>query len=355
MKVSVLHSQNNSPNEICFLYPLLKFRKYLAYNNINLNFTHNLQGIEADIILLSSKWFSSLWSSKGPEYIFKILQDLKSKSSKLIWYDISDSTGTTHFMVLPFVDGYLKNQIFKDKNNYLNKYYGSRIYCDFMHRNFQVEDSNPGEPHLNYIPAFDDLAKVRCGWNSGLAYFGSKRHWQSYLFSKYKGSYKYFRNKWVSPLSNRDLKVSCRIGTNYSRNTISASRRMIIEKLTDNLPMNKLSYKQYLNELRHSVSAISPFGLGEISLRDFEIVLNGAAVIKQDMSHLETWPNLWLNNQTYLDIKWDFSDLEQKLEFAKDDVEQMKQYAITSQQIYKQALGSKDSPAIFCRRLVGSL
>ena len=42
----------------------------------------------------------------------------------------------------------------------------------------------------------------------------------------------------------------------------------------------------------------SPFGWGELGVRDYETFIFGAALVKPDMAHTETWPNLFVRGQT---------------------------------------------------------
>ena len=37
--------------------------------------------------------------------------------------------------------------------------------------------------------------------------------------------------------------------------------------------------------------------------------MTGAVLVKPDMSHLETLPDLYRPGETYLPVRWDFSDL----------------------------------------------
>ena len=60
----------------------------------------------------------------------------------------------------------------------------------------------------------------------------------------------------------------------------------------------------------------SPFGLGEICYRDFEILFSGCLMIKPDMKHIKTWPNIYIPMETYIPCRWDFSDLEEKVRWA---------------------------------------
>ena len=53
---------------------------------------------------------------------------------------------------------------------------------------------------------------------------------------------------------------------------------------------------------------LSPFGWGELCLRDYEAVLGGALLLKPDMSHLETWPDVFVPHDTYAPFDWDATD-----------------------------------------------
>lgn len=353
MKLIILHSNYFSPNELGLLSPLYKYRGNLEkIYNIKLQFTSVLTEVEGDAVIISSKWFSRYWGEGGPEQVFNRLKDIRSKTNKIIWFDISDSSGTTHFMVLPYIDLYLKNQVLRNKELYLEKFYGSRIYADFIHRKFGIYDDSEGPPHLNFITSKKNLEKVKVGWNSGMAYYGQYRYIQNYLVSKKSKAIKLFRHKWYSPHYPKKTTLSCRIGTNYSRRTISESRKMIRKLLSHILPgEEKLSHKQYYRELRESRSVLSPFGLGEISLRDFEVTVNGGAIIKQNMSHLDTWPNLWVDGLSYLAFAWDMSDLQSQIEFALSQPRIMTEYAVEAQSIYKNTIDSEKSSQIFCERL----
>jgi hypothetical protein len=59
---------------------------------------------------------------------------------------------------------------------------------------------------------------------------------------------------------------------------------------------------------------VSPFGYGEVCFRDFEAVVAGCLLVKPDMSHLETTPNIYRPFQTYIPVRWDFADLAATVE-----------------------------------------
>lgn len=76
---------------------------------------------------------------------------------------------------------------------------------------------------------------------------------------------------------------------------------------------------QFLSELRHSKVCLSPFGYGEVCWRDFEAVSSGAVLLKPDMSHIETDPDIFVPWETYVPLAWDLSDLADVLRRLLDD------------------------------------
>jgi hypothetical protein len=69
----------------------------------------------------------------------------------------------------------------------------------------------------------------------------------------------------------------------------------------------------YNKEILDVKAILSPFGWGEVCFRDFEAIFNGGVLVKPNMSHLQTYPNVFQNNLTYLPIQWDGEDLAEKV------------------------------------------
>jgi len=82
-----------------------------------------------------------------------------------------------------------------------------------------------------------------------------------------------------------------------------------------------IGHRQYMQELGASKICFSPFGYGEVCWRDYEAVMCGALLLKPDMSHVETDPDIFRAGETYVPVRWDFSDLEEKVRhyLAHDD------------------------------------
>ena len=74
-----------------------------------------------------------------------------------------------------------------------------------------------------------------------------------------------------------------------------------------------IRHDQFLAELRSSKVCFSAFGYGEVCWRDYEAIQNGAVLLKQDMSHIETLPDVFVADETYVPVRWDLSDFEDKV------------------------------------------
>ena len=95
-------------------------------------------------------------------------------------------------------------------------------------------------------------------------------------------------------------------------------------------------WKLFMSELRNSKLCLSPFGFGELCWRDIEAILSGAVLIKPDMSHLETLPDLYEAEETYLPVRWDYSNFEEVAARALNDKELRKHLARSAwQRVHK--------------------
>ncbi len=84
-------------------------------------------------------------------------------------------------------------------------------------------------------------------------------------------------------------------------------------------PYGRIHKRHYMRELQDSLLCFSPFGYGEVCWRDYEAAYAGTLLIKPDMSHIETAPDIFLAGQTYLPCAWDFSDLGDVVERGLGD------------------------------------
>ena len=81
-----------------------------------------------------------------------------------------------------------------------------------------------------------------------------------------------------------------------------------------NILTEKKPKPEYLQLLYNSKLAISPFGMGEVCFRDFELMQFGTLMLKPNMSNINTYPNPYIENKTYIPINSDWSNLEEEIE-----------------------------------------
>lgn len=346
--INILTKGFDSPNGCAFLFPLIKNRRALLDRGIDISFYSNINNsiYDCDILIVESKYFSPDWE-KNTNQVLEKFEEFHQKIKKIIYFDISDSSGFPHARVLPYVDAYAKNQLLKDRTHYLKPLYGHRLYTDYYHKHYGIKDKNPlySEPIENP----DLLKKLKLGWNSGLAdysLYGPYRM-MSYRKIRIPGLLAYPR-KYTRPEKKRMHDLSCRMGITYDRDSVAWQRREMRSKLKSFVLTNKLSRQQYYRELEASKMVISPFGLGEITLKDFEVFLTGGLLIKPDLTHMETWPNFFSDKKTMISVDWDLSNLEQQIQEIIKDYRAFIDIAKQGQAHYREYIGGDKASEIFC-------
>ncbi len=81
----------------------------------------------------------------------------------------------------------------------------------------------------------------------------------------------------------------------------------------------RVSQQEYYNYIINSKIILAPFGYGEMAPRDLEAAMFGAVLIKPDMSYIDTNPNPYINGETYISCKHNYSDLEEKIKDLLED------------------------------------
>lgn len=299
---------------------------------------------ECDILCLNSKYFRTLWNT--PDKVFAFIEDARKRTNKIIWFDDSDSTGVTHFELLPYIDLYLKKQLLRDKQLYTKKYYGDRIFTDFYYDKFGIEDESPyhSKPiDLNLVH------KVGLSWHIGLG-----NMYDTIMPFKTFRYYGYFLYKFPfrSPIGDKSLDIMSRGSINYGRNTVKFHRQKLRDLLNEMKHLKgaldgRVSLLRYRKEMGSSKLVVSPFGWGEIGVRDFDAFIYGAALVKPDMSFMETWPDVFIPGETYQPINWGFDDLEEKIMELINNKSKRIEMAVKGQNAYKNMI-SESGMESFC-------
>jgi hypothetical protein len=355
MKVHILTKGFRSFNGLAFAFPLILNADRLKDLGISLRFFGDIDKSlpECDYLIVESKFTKSWWTQK--ERLFEALTRLKTASNKVLFFDLGDGTASWCLGVLPYVDGFYKSYLFKDRSRYLESYYGGRIWTDYYHRQFQIDDVFENRP-----PPVTDAAlleKIHLGYCAGLSNYALS----SLLYNNSK-LVKAIRRcfglaKWgvigpserdfCPPSAERELALSCRVTTRYSE-TVSYQRKRTVEILKDYLNHERVNKCAYFDEMRRAKAVLSPFGWGEINYKDYEVAHCGAVLMKPDIGHLETWPLLF-DERSVLQYRWDFADLPEKVEDVIRHYGDYLEYAFTLQNRYKRSVATAEGQEEFCR------
>lgn len=293
-------------------------------------------------------------SSGGVRYIENIesiLRNLKKKVDLLLFFDQMDSPRLPKITILKIVDRYFKKQLLKDSSLYQENLYKNRLHFDYYARNYGLIKNLPKKKGRTLDPKLEK--KIGISWNWAYNDYRHKNHLMQYLYNFTR------KNKlnFTHPNKSRKYLVSANYNF-YKHKTIVYFQREQLLKLLINMFKNneiaslgRIPKKDYYNTQRDSRAVISPFGWGEICFRDFETFIAGAALIKPNMDHLITWPDLFIENKTYLPISWKIEEWENQIHEILSDERRLKKIAYSGQRAYKK-LWSKEGSDEFCKRFI---
>jgi hypothetical protein len=248
-----------------------------------------------------------------------LMARLREKYRVIAFFHDDAGGGIPRLEVLPFVDLFYSKALFRDRSLYGQSLYGKELYSNYYHERYGVVDPETRRYATETRP--EELAKLRLSWNIGIGDFprDQTRQRLGVLAGRTVGiqaSRLFYRKEpdiSKSARKNRGLyPVHCRIGL-ISRPSISYQRTLVLDAVSGDEAFltGHVSQRQFNREIGHSRITVSPFGWGELCIRDFEAVLNGSLLLKPDMSHLETWPNIFVPGETYVPFDWDAKNLRQ--------------------------------------------
>lgn len=253
-----------------------------------------------------------------PDYVdLPLMEGLRKKYRTIAFFHDDAGGGIPRLEVLPYVNLFYTKALFKDRSLYARSLYGKELYSDYYHRHYGVIDDNPKErPALEDIRQFN---KLRLSWNIGIGDFPREQFRQraGTLAAKIFGiraARNFYSHKKLpaDPLKSNTggISVHARIGL-ASRPSIAYQRKLILSKIEGDCRFltGETNQRRYNRELLDSRIVLSPFGWGELCVRDFEAVRAGALLLKPDMDHLETWPDIFIKGKTYASFSWDGEDL----------------------------------------------
>lgn len=240
------------------------------------------------------------------EKVIEFLHDIRSTAPrlKIIYFDGDDDLAIQWPEALELCDLYVKKHVYSNLASYGRQTIGKTNLTDYVHRLHGFDFSQDIIPE-NRPLAPDLIGKVCVGWNIAL---------DDKIDSLRKDID-------PPPTASRKVDIVCRATVNpeswlyHLRKSITPALEPLRAKYNVITPTHRVEQNIYYEEMLTSKICISPFGYGEICWRDFEAVLCGCLVVKPDMSHVRTEPNIFVPNETYVPVSWDYSDLAEKCEF----------------------------------------
>ena len=104
--------------------------------------------------------------------------------------------------------------------------------------------------------------------------------------------------------------------------------------------------------MNNSKVVVSPFGWGEINVpRDYEVALSGSVLLKPDISHIDSWPNIF-NKDTVVQYKWDLSNLLELAEKIINNYDDYIDFTIRLQDQYKKYSFGRIGQEKFCEYFI---
>ena len=347
MQINILTAKR-SEESLIFLTPLFVNKSLLrdAGLEVRICYEESDRLYDAECVFIESRVFRRWGREHQDEKAYALFERLRRRVDRVYWLDTTDGTGTTQFQLLPQLDGYFKAQLLRDKAQYTRRHYGGRIYTDYYRSQHGVIDSD--ESRFPIPADASELAKVQLAWNDGLGDFG---RWGRYVrrLREYLPVPLFYSASFAEP-GERSLDVSSRFGTNYRRETVAFHREMVARTVNRiGIPNERVARSQYLRELRDAKVAVSPFGWGEPSYKDYEIIISGAMLLKPDMSHMTTWPDLYVSGETYLGFRWDCTDFSRAVDEALSG-DNWRRISRQAQSVYRTCLYEREGREQFCRR-----
>lgn len=218
-------------------------------------------------------------------------------------------------VVDPYIRFYLKKSFFKDRSLYLRAYRGDTNLTEYFGDLYGID-----QPLVDWATPESLLPKLRLSPNFHMA--------PRFLNMLAKGH--------QLPEGERALDIQTRLGKKGSP-WYSAMREHAMKAAFDLpglklSPPGKLSYPRYMAEMEDAKICFSPFGYGELCWRDIEAIVTGAILLKPDMDHLETLPDLYEKGVTYHAVDWDLSDLPSAVEYILSHPDMRSDMARTAHQ-----------------------
>ena len=317
---------------------------------------------DTNSVLFMERCFQHREPRETNEAELALLRKLRDKYRTIVFFCGQPEAGNNRLDILPYVDRLFYKSIFADSRNYLKKLYGKNLFADYYHRVFGITD-NPVYICDDEIPG-EAARRPELSWNIGMGTY-PRWHWPQRAGTILartgmpglgrliggKSAGRLESSGFISAEAPKDFsggKRSIAVHARIDPVTCPsiAHQRILFRNIIASLPSPKkelfttgmVPQRRYYPELMDSKIVLSPFGWGEVCFRDFEAILAGALLFKPDMSHLKTWPDVYIPCETYVPLKWDGSDLAAQTERYLNNETERRRIAANAYDQYRKEL-----------------
>lgn len=81
----------------------------------------------------------------------------------------------------------------------------------------------------------------------------------------------------------------------------------------------RIPIEEYYQKMFDSKIIMAPLGYGEMAPRDLESAMFGSVLMKPDVSYILSEPFIYEDDETYVAVKYDWSNLEEKIDYVLSD------------------------------------
>lgn len=256
----------------------------------------------------------------------QVLEQGRSQGKRVILIDAHDQTSSPHLVLLPCVDRYIKSKMLRDLSDYQCDYLGGYIFSDYYTRTYGFDlkgwqfGSKP-DPNLDH--------RMVPGWN-----FAVTPTMRYLAFANRLGK---------KPLRSRRHDLNLRTALAYEdkwewyqdyRDRCHRATAVLRDRYRTT-GQQRIGQFRFLLEMRDSRIVFSPFGWGEICWRDYEAAACGALLIKPSCEHLITSPDIFVDGETYVAVRWDNADLEEKVDYYLRNLDEAQRIADNAQTVLR--------------------
>jgi hypothetical protein len=337
-------------------YPLFKWGKELNLEGVQFTFYRDHESkklSENDVIFISHRYLRhKVYQSRefdDETFIIPFLKKIKQLNKRVVLFDYMAGSGCRYFNLIEYVDIIVKRQLLRDREAYLGNPQDFIKPYIWSYNLTDDERMKYEEVYSSYKPCPNgSLHKLELGWNTGMVdhrYFPFSRY---YPFSTEKLFNSFYKKPSFEKVNKKRPNGAVFRGQLKNDKVFSFQRNQLISIMKeidpkyDSFSGSKVSKREYIKELKNSKVCVSPFGWGEVCYRDFEAAIYGCVLIKPNMDHIETWPDIFNESETYIPVSWDMSDAKERLIDTIENYDTYKNAAINLQEYFSSQLENSD-------------